>query len=467
MSVNARDWSTRRRLFPVTVRLPLAAANDSRLHRRHYLPVWLKFLLAFAVAAAWAAFAFGQATRWIAGLESPAQRMLAQGLILGVAVLPAFMNAFLAAGLLLDRRPSRSHFADSDFPGVTILMAVRNAESSILATLASIAAQRYPGPVEVLVVNDGSTDATLERLHETTYPWLQVLDLSGTGSKSKALNAGLRLASHDLTITLDADAQLHPQALRQLVSRYMSDPTNTAAVAGALVARHSQRSFVASMQAWDDFHGISAIRRVQSLCQATLVAPGAFSLYRTDILRVVGGWPECAGEDTVLTWAILRDRHRVGYAEDAIAFVRVPTSLASFVEQRRHGSRGVVEAFKAHGPLLFQRRLSTFFIGWSLLFPYIDLAYSVALIPALLWACTGVYWLAGAMLAFAAPMALLANLLVHAVQSRMYRALGLALHRNPFGLLGYALMYGLVLKTASVAGYLSGIIPSRSRQHNA
>ena len=55
MSVNARDWS-RRRPFPVTVRLPLAAANDSRVHRRHYVPVCLKFVLALFLALAWAQF---------------------------------------------------------------------------------------------------------------------------------------------------------------------------------------------------------------------------------------------------------------------------------------------------------------------------------------------------------------------------------------------------------------------------
>jgi len=75
-------------------------------------------------------------------------------------VLPAFMNTFLAMGLLLDRRPERSRFADGDFPGVTILIAVRNEEDTILGTLASIAAQRYPAPLEVMVINDGSTDGT-------------------------------------------------------------------------------------------------------------------------------------------------------------------------------------------------------------------------------------------------------------------------------------------------------------------
>lgn len=461
MGVNVQGWS-RRRLLPVTVRLPLAAANDGQLYRRRYIPVGLKFLLAFIVSLVWAALAYVMATHWSGErMESTGQRWSTHLLILGIAVLPAFMNTFLAMGLLLDRRPERSRFADSDFPGVTILIAARNDEDTILDTLTGIAAQRYPAPFEVMVINDGSTDDTLARLRSVDYPWLEVIDLKSAGGKARALNAGLRLASWPVTVTLEAGARLHPQALRQLVTRYMSDPPNTAAVAGTVLVRNSRQSLVARMQEWDYFQGISATRRLQSLCQGTLVAPGAFSLYRTDILRVVGGWPECVGEDIVLTWAILRDHHRVGYAEDAIAFVRVPESLPRFLEQRRRWSRGVIEAFKAHGPLLFRRRLSTFFIWWSLLFPYTDLVYTVALLPGILLACIGAYWLVGAMLAFVLPMALLANGIIYAVQSRMFRTLGLTVRRNPLGLLGYALIYGLLLKPSSLMGCISGVLPRR------
>ncbi|WP_109126733.1 glycosyltransferase [Dyella sp. C11] len=464
MGVNARDWS-RRRPFAVTVRLPLDAANDGQLHRRHYVPVWLKFALALSVSLAWATLAYMVAHPWVSELEGSGRRLFAHLLIIGLVVTPAFMNAFIAVGLLLDRRPARSRFADGDFPGVTILIAARNAQETILGTLASVAMQRYPAPIEVMVISDGSSDATLERLRGVSYPWLEVIDLKCSGGKAKALNAGLRLASYPITVTLDADAHLHPQALRRLVTRYMSDPPGTAAVAGAVLVRNSRQSLVARMQEWDYFQNIAATRRVQSLCQGMLAASGTFSLYRTDILRVVGGWPECAGEDTVLTWAILRDHHRVGYAEDAIAFARVPPTLTQFLAQRRQWSQGVVEALRAHGALLFRRKLSTFFIWWSLLFPYTDLVYTIALLPALLLACWGVYWLAAALLAFVLPMALLAHGVAYATQSRMFHELGLTVRRNPFGLLGYALVYGLVLKPASVTGYLAGLVARRSNHY--
>jgi biofilm PGA synthesis N-glycosyltransferase PgaC len=125
-----------------------------------------------------------------------------------------------------------------------------------------------------------------------------------------------------------------------------------------------------------------------------------------------------------------------------------------------------MEAFKAHGSLLFRRRLSTFLIWWNLLFPYMDLVYTIAVLPAVLLACMGIYGLAAAMLAFVLPAALLAHGVIYAVQARMFRDLGLTVRRNPFGLLGYAVLYGLVLKPASVMGYLSGLLTRRSRDYS-
>ena len=100
------------------------------------MPVGLKFALALVISLGWAALAYVIAQHWLGGLQTPGQRLMAHLLVLGIAVLPAFMNTFLAVGLLLDRRPARSHFADSDFPSVSILIAAHNAQDTILATLA-------------------------------------------------------------------------------------------------------------------------------------------------------------------------------------------------------------------------------------------------------------------------------------------------------------------------------------------
>lgn len=462
MNINAQDLRKTpapRKSMP----LPASASNDSRVHRWSYLSVRVKFVLTLAASFAWAVLAYALAQRWLHDLGAVVGTVLAHVMIIGIAILPGFMNAFLVVGLLLDRRPPRSRFADGDLPGITVLVAAYNEEDSILATIASLAKQDYPGPFEVMVINDGSTDGTMERLRGVSFPWLHVIDLKCNGGKAKALNVGLRQASYPLTVTLDADSYLYRNALRRLVERYLSDPPNTAAVAGAVLVRNSRVNLVTRMQEWDYFHGIAAVKRLQSLFQGTLVAQGAFSLYRTDILRVVGGWPECVGEDIVLTWAILREGHRVGYCEDAITFTNAPTTLRQFIRQRQRWSRGLIEAFKTHGGLLFRRRMSTLFIWWNLLFPYMDLVYTLVFIPGLLLACFGIYWLAGPMTLLVLPMAGLVNYLMYAIQSRMFRAQDLKVRHNPFGLLMYTLFYGVVLQPGCVMGYVAEVLKLRKQ----
>ncbi|MEI7036294.1 glycosyltransferase [Fulvimonas yonginensis] len=427
--------------------------------RRRYLPVRLKFTLTVLASLGWALLSYRLAHRWIGDLSALVGAPLAHLVIFGIAILPGFMNAFLVVGLLLDRRPARARI--EHYPGVTVLVAAYNEEESILATLASLDQQDYPAPLEVLVINDGSTDGTLAKLHSVSYPWLKVIDLPRNGGKANALNQGLKQASYPLTITLDGDSYLYRGALRQLVGRFLSDPPHTAAVAGTVLLRNSRLNMVTRMQEWDYFHGIAAIKRLQSLFQGTLVAQGAFSLYRTDVLREVGGWPECVGEDIVLTWAILARGDRVGYCEDAITFTNAPTTFRQFIRQRQRWSRGLIEAFKAHWRLLFARRMSTLFVWWNLLFPYMDVVYTLFFIPGLVLALFGIYWLAGPMTLLVLPMAFAVNYLMFFIQSRMFRAQGLKVRRNPIGFLVYALFYGVVLQPGCVLGYLAELLNLR------
>ena len=88
---------------------------------------------------------------------------------------------------------------------------------------------------------------------------------------------------------------------------------------------------------------------------------------------------------------------RVGFAENACVFTNVPTTWTQFIRQRQRWSRGLIEAFKAHWRLLFKPRMTTLFIWWNLLFPYMDLVSSRW--PSSLACCSalfGIYWIAGA-----------------------------------------------------------------------
>lgn len=432
-----------------------------RIRRALYVSPRAKFVAGLLIALLWAVFSYRLAGRWIADLTQIAGSALAHLAILTIAIVPGFMNAFLVCGLLLDRRPARRRI--EAYPGVSIVIAAYNEEDSIVSTVESIARQNYAGELEVIVVDDGSTDHTLRELHRLSYPWLRVIGSKRNGGKSRALNTALALVRHPLTVTLDADSLLHRGALANIVGRLMSDAADTAAVAGAVLVRNSRLNLVTRVQEWDYFHGIAAVKRLQSLYHGTLVAQGAFSLYRTAVLREIGGWPDCVGEDIVLTWCMLRRGYRVDFAEDAVAFTNVPATLGQLIRQRQRWSRGLIEAFRHHWPLLFHRRMTTLFIWWNLAFPVLDLGYTLLFLPGVLLALAGVFWLAGPMTLLVLPLGMLINLAMFKVQAGMFVAQGLKVRHNPSGFLTYALLYSLILQPACVLGYFKEFLGMRKQ----
>lgn len=437
-----------------------SAAADLRPagpRRRFYLSVRSKFILSLCAAFAWAAFSLWIAAAWLHDFSGLVGAPIAYLVVFGIAIIPGFMNAFLVTSLLLDRRPEVRTQADR-LPPVSILVAAYNEEASIASTLQSIAQQDYPNAVQVIVINDGSTDGTAAALAKLDYRWLEVISLERNAGKSEALNRGLEQVRYALTITLDGDSYLYKNALRNLIGRYLSDPPDTRAVAGAVLIRNSRKNLVTAAQEWDYFHGIAAIKRLQSLYQGTLVAQGAFSVYDTRVLRDVGGWPQTVGEDIVLTWQLLARNYRVGFAENACVFTNAPETWRQFVRQRQRWSRGLIEAFKAHWQLLFKARMSTLFIWWNVLFPYMDLVFTLAFIPGLILALFGIYWIAGPLTLLLLPLAGIVNGIMFGIQRRMFVEQGLKVRRNVAGFLFYSLCYSFVLQPACVVGYMKELL---------
>lgn len=401
----------------------------------------------------WASLSVWLAQPWIRDINDMSHWLLTFFAIGGIAIVPGFMNAFLVASLLLDRRPQHPRL--QTYPGLTIMVAIYNEEDSIIDTLASIDRQAYPGQLQVFIIDDGSTDKTAAIVAKMDYPWLTLITQEKNGGKAAALNVGLARAHFDLVVTIDGDSFLHINALRNLVERYLSDPPDTRAVAGSMLVRNSRASWVTRMQEWDYFHGIAAVKRVQSLYQGTLVAQGAFSIYDRDTLRALGGWADCVGEDIVLTWAILKAGWRVGHAEDALCFTNAPVELGQLLQQRQRWARGMMEAFRHHRDMLFMPRLSTTFIWWNLLFPWLDLAYTLCFIPGVVLALFGIYWIVGPMTLLLLPLSFLLNAVMYHVSVTMFKKHDLQVRFNPLGFLMYTFIYSMILQPVSVAGYFT------------
>jgi biofilm PGA synthesis N-glycosyltransferase PgaC len=432
------------------------------------MPVRIKFAIALLVALAWTLFSVWLSVRWMDELGAATHWLFALIAITFIAYVPGFMNAFMVATLLLDRRPPR--VVQAHYPGVTILIAAYEEEEAIGHTIESIAQEDYPGPLEVLVLNDGSRDGTaeaaraaVERVDFAPHVVVRIINFPRNRGKAAVLNSGLAEARHDLIVTIDGDTRLRSDALTDIVERLLSDPPDTMAVAGAVLVRNSRETLMTGAQEWDYFHGIAAVKRMQSMYHGTLVAQGAFSVYRKEALQAVGGWPECVGEDIVLTWAMLKRGWRIGYAEDAVVFTNAPATFKQFSLQRKRWSRGLVEALHHHEDLLFKPRMTTIFIWWNLLFMPLDLVYSFVFIPGVVAAMFGIYWIAGPMTLAVLPLAGLWNMIIYRTQSRMARRQGIELNHNFAGLFFYLLVYTVMMQPVCVWGYASELAGMRKK----
>lgn len=433
-----------------------------------YISVTLKFLVSLAVAIAWTSFSVWASMQWLNELANVIGRLLATFVITFIAYVPGFMNAFLITTILLDRRPKRR--IPDRYPDLSILVACYNEAASIAETIQSLAQQEYPGQFEVLILDDGSTDDSIAIARTAIaaagviprHEFRIVEGHSNTG-KAAVLNRGLALCTASVVLTIDGDSWVYEDAVRRLVERYLADPPGTAAVAGAVLVRNSRTNWLTMAQEWDYFHGIAAVKRMQSMYHGTLVAQGAFSLYERAALVEVGGWPECVGEDIVVTWALLERGYRIGYCEDALLFTTVPERLRQFALQRRRWSRGLMEAFRHHFRLLAAPRLTTLFIWWNLLFLPLDLVYTFAFLPGLVLALFGYFYIAGVLTLLVLPLAAVWNYFIFRVQRRMFKRQDLQVRRNIGGFLFYVLAYSMLMQPVCVWGYLSELLGLRKR----
>jgi biofilm PGA synthesis N-glycosyltransferase PgaC len=341
-------------------------------------------------------------------------------------------------------------------PGVTVLVAAYNEEAAIEQTLAALLAQDYAGPFRVLVIDDGSTDDTCAAVERVSVADGRVgLVRAEHGGKAAALNRGLACAGTPLIATVDADTLLVPSALRRIVTRLLVDPTGTVAVAGSVLVRNSRGGLVARMQEWDYQLGITAVKRQQALLGATLVAQGAFSLYRTDAMRLAGGWPDRIGEDIVATWALIEHGGRVAFEPTAVAFTSVPTSLRRFTVQRQRWARGMIEGLNTHGASLLRRHgLWVHSVLADAIFPFLDLTYTLAVPAGMVLAAFGNFAIVGPLTLAVLPLNLGMCAALFARERRVFAELGLHVRRNRRGFLAYFLLYQLIQSPVSVTGYL-------------
>jgi biofilm PGA synthesis N-glycosyltransferase PgaC len=436
-------------------------STAQRQKRFLYLPVRSKFLISTAFACAWIFLSWNLAQPWLSQLTGVVGYTPALVIVFFIALLPGFMNAHILSSVILDRPPDLP--LDLDYPKISLLIAAYNEAENIAETFRGIKGQDYPADIEIVVVDDGSTDDTIGVIQSLDVSNLKIVR-AHHGGKAQALNEGLKHLSHDIVVCIDADTFLHPQALRRIVARFLTDPPGTAAVAGCVLVKNSRSTFMTRMQEWDYFTGIASAKRQQSLYQGTLVAQGAFSAFHTKVVKAHKGWPSVIGEDIVLTWALIKSGWRVGFEPTAIGFTTAPTTMKAFFRQRKRWARGMIEGLKQHGHLVWSSsRLSSFFIGIDFIIPLMDLFYTFVFLPGIILALFGYYYIVGMTTLLVLPMAFLIVFFMYRKQKMVFKALQLRVRQNFTGFLVYMLIYQAIMSPICVIGYGQELLGTAKR----
>jgi cellulose synthase/poly-beta-1,6-N-acetylglucosamine synthase-like glycosyltransferase/spore germination protein YaaH/peptidoglycan/xylan/chitin deacetylase (PgdA/CDA1 family) len=261
-----------------------------------------------------------------------------------------FIGIFAVFDRLRERHYGGPGETESYKPDVAVLIPAYNEEKVIERTIRAALGSHYPN-LRVIVIDDGSSDRTLEIARETAIVQRasdRVLVLTKPNSgKAEALNFGLEhLRDEEIFVGIDADTVIARDAISRLVPHFL-DPKVGAVAGNAKVGNR--------MNLWTRWQALEYItsqnfeRRALNVLGAVSVVPGAIGAWRTSAVREAGGYHvDTVAEDADLTIALLQRGYRVEYEDMALAYTEAPANAKSLMRQRFRWSFGILQSMWKH-----------------------------------------------------------------------------------------------------------------------
>ncbi|MFF1359839.1 glycosyltransferase [Streptomyces sp. NPDC058297] len=284
---------------------------------------------------------------WIYAVE--ASDNVTDVLVVGLAVIGVLVFTRFGLMLLLSgahaRRVRRRGFSWG--PPVTepvsVLVPAFNEAKCIENTVRSLMSSEHP--IEIIVIDDGSTDGTARIVEDLRLPGVRVVRQHNAG-KPAALNRGLANARFDLIVMMDGDTVFEPATVRELVQPFGDH--RVGAVAGNAKVGNKD-SLIGAWQHIEYVMGFNLDRRMYDMLRCMPTIPGAVGAFRRSALERIGGMSDdTLAEDTDVTMALHRDGWRVVYAEKARAWTEAPESVQQLWSQRYRWSYGTMQAIWKH-----------------------------------------------------------------------------------------------------------------------
>ena len=226
---------------------------------------------------------------------------------------------------------------------LTVIVPAYNEAGSIADTIRSIQSQTLKA-AEILVVDDCSTDDTGQIARACGVTVLR--PPANTGSKAGAQSFALAYVQTELTMAIDADTVLAPDAIEKLLPA-LADP-NVAAACGMVIPRRVSTIFERGRYI-EYLFAFSFYKPIQDFYEKPLISSGCFSVYRTGVLRRIGGWSaRTMAEDMDLTWSLYEAGHGVRFVPEAVCYPLEPHNYHFMRRQLRRWSHGFVQNVRLH-----------------------------------------------------------------------------------------------------------------------
>ncbi|WP_240722730.1 bifunctional polysaccharide deacetylase/glycosyltransferase family 2 protein [Kocuria rosea] len=300
----------------------------------------------------------------------------------GIGSLTLMSALYVVLALIGHRRQKRRawpELPEDRLPLVSVILPVFNEEPVIARTLAALRASDYPN-LEVIAVDDGSTDRTLAimREHAASWPALTVIT-QPNGGKSIASNHGIMAARGEIVVTLDGDTLFEPQTVRMFARHFYAQDTKRPVGAVAGHVKVGNRTGLLTMwQSLEYISGICVTRMGEGVAGAISIVPGACAAWRKEALQAAGGYShDTLAEDADLTMTLQKLGWAVVQENRAVAWTEAPMTVRGLAKQRLRWTYGNLQALWKHAGMLFRPRYG--FLGMVAL-PYTLLATLVPLV---------------------------------------------------------------------------------------
>ncbi len=281
-------------------------------------------------------------------------------------------------------------------PTATVLVPSMNEGKVIRQTIERIFAARYPNDkIEVVCVNDGSTDDTLAQMlaAQTRHPNLVVVDFEKNRGLSHAWAVAVLLGRGEFVVCVDSDTFIFPGSIQKLMQGF-TDPT-VGGVSGHCDVENAGRNLLTRMQDVRYFFSYKVMKAAESVSGAVSCLPGCFSAYRrVCVLHVLDEWLNAKvlgeygnyGDDRSLTNLILKD-YKILYHDQALATTIAPENWKQYVRQQARWSRSYLREILKVGRWMWRKHpvpaLSWYAMMWMPIIEPVVITSALAIAPVM------------------------------------------------------------------------------------